>query len=82
MIERKMYMLSAKETKRLLKEFAWECYEFWSNELETDDDAKVWPKVLMDLECATHDPFSPKGEKLDAEAKTELIKQLKSDLGI
>ena len=75
-------MLSSKETKRLLDEFAWESYQFWCNELETDDDVKVWPKVLMDLECVTHDPFSPKGDLLDTEAKVEFIQQLKSDLGI
>ena len=75
-------MLNAKETKRLLKEFAWDCYSFWSNELNTDEDSKVWPKVIMDLECVTHNPFSPKGELLDAEAKAEFIKNLKLDLGI
>ena len=75
-------MLNAQETKRLLKDFAWDCYSFWGNELETDDDALVWPKVIMDLECVTHDPFSPKGDLLDAEAKAEFIKELKLDLGI
>lgn len=75
-------MINAQETKGLLKDFAWDCYEFWGNELETDDDAKVWPKVIMDLECVTHDPFSPKGDLLDAEAKAEFIKNLKLDLGI
>lgn len=75
-------MINAQETKRLLKEFAWSCYEFWANELDTDNDALVWPKVLMDLECVTHDPFSPKGDLLDAEAKAEFIKNLKVDLGI
>lgn len=75
-------MLNANETKKLLKEFAWDCYEFWANELKTDEDFKVWPKVIMDLECVTHDPFSPKGDLLDAEAKAEFIKNLKLDLGI
>ena len=75
-------MINAQETKRLLKDFAWECYEFHGNELETDDDALVWPKVIIDLECVTHDPFSPKGDLLDAEAKAEFIKNLKLDLGI
>lgn len=75
-------MINAQETKRLLKEFAWDCYSFWGNELETDDDTLVWPKVLMDLEGVTHDPFSPKGDLLDAEAKAEFIKNLKLDLGI
>ena len=75
-------MINAQETKKILKAFAWSCYSFWSNELETDDDALVWPKVLIDLECTTHDPFSPKGDLLDAEAKAEFIKNLKLDLGI
>ena len=75
-------MLNAKETKKLLKEFLWECYEFWSNELETDDDSKVWPKVIKDLESTNNDPFSPQGELLDAEAKAEFMKELKLDLGI
>lgn len=75
-------MLNSVQTKSLLKDFLWSCYEFWGNELETDDDAKVWPKVVIDLECVTHDPFSPQGELLDLEAKAEFIKQLKLDLGI
>lgn len=75
-------MINAQETKRLLKEFKWDCYSFWANHLETDDNDKIWPKVIMDLECVTHDPFSPKGDLLDAEAKAEFIKNLKLDLGI
>ena len=75
-------MINAKETKRLLKEFAWDCYSFWGNELGTDDDAKVWSKVIMDLECVTHDPFSPQGDVLDVETKAEFIKELKMNLGI
>lgn len=75
-------MLNAKETKKLLKEFAWEYYEFWANELETDNDKEVWPNVIKDLEGTNHDPFSPQGELLDAEAKAEFIEQLKFDLGI
>ena len=75
-------MINAQVTKNLLREFAWDCYEFWCNELKTDDDTIVWPKVLMDLECVTHDPFSPKGNLLDAKAKTEFIKNLTLDLGI
>lgn len=75
-------MVNAQETKGILQEFAWDCYEFWGNELETDDDAEVWPKVIVDLECVTHNPFSPKGDLLDDEAKAEFIKNLKLDLGI
>lgn len=75
-------MLNKKETKRLLKEFAWSCYEFWANELNTDDDSKVWPNVIKDLEATNNDPFSPQGELLDAEAKAEFIKELKHQLSI
>ena len=75
-------MLNKKETKRLLKEFAWSCYEFWANELNTDDDKEVWPNVIKDLEATNNDPFNPQGELLDAEAKAEFIKQLKLDLDI
>lgn len=75
-------MLNAKETKKLLKEMAWECYEFWANELETDNDKEVWPNVIKDLEGTNHDPFSPQGELLDAEAKAEFMKELKLNLGI
>ena len=75
-------MLNANETKKLLKDFAWDCFEFWANELNTDDYSKVWPKVMVDLECVTHNPFSPKGDLLDTEAKAEFIKNLKLDLGI
>ena len=75
-------MLNAKETKRLLKEMAWSCYEFWVNELETYNDKEVWPNVIKDLEVTNHDPFSPQGEILDAEAKTEFMKELKQNLGI
>ena len=75
-------MINAQETTRLLKDFAWDCYSFWANELKTDDDAKVWPKVIMDLEGVTHDPFSPKGDLLDAVATAEFIRELKMDLGI
>lgn len=75
-------MLNAKETKKLLKEMAWECYEFWANELETDNDKEVWPRVIKDLEDTNHDPFSPQGELLGAEAKAEFMKELKQNLGI
>ena len=75
-------MLNKKETKRLLKEFAWSCYEFWANELNTDDDKEVWTNVIRDLECTNHDPFSPKGEELDKNAKTEFMKELRINLGI
>lgn len=75
-------MLNAKETKKLLKEFAWECYEFWANSLHTDDDSKVWPMVIKDLKAVDNDPYSPQGDLLDTVAKTEFIEQLKFDLGI
>ena len=75
-------MLNAKETKKLLKEFAWDCYKFWANELDTDDDTQVWSKVMMDLQGVSHNPFTPQGELLDTEAKAEFINQLKQDLGI
>lgn len=75
-------MLNAQETKMLLKDFAWECYEFHANELETDGDAKVWPKVIKDLEMTSNDPFSPNGGLLDMDAKGEFIAHLKLDLGI
>lgn len=74
-------MLNAVKTKELLKVFAWECYEFWGNKLDTDDDSEVWAKVIRDLEDTRHDPFSPKGEELDVKAKEEFIEQLKKDLG-
>ena len=75
-------MLNASITKKLLKEFTWQNYEFWANELDTDDDKEVWLKAIKDLEECNHDPFSPQGELLDLEAKAEFIKQLKLDLGI
>ena len=75
-------MLNARETKKTLKAHTWSCYEFWANELNTDDDKEVWSNVIRDLECTNHDPFSPKGEELDEVAKTEFIKELKKDLGI
>ena len=75
-------MLNARETKKLLKEFSWSCYEFWANDLRTDDDSKVWPNVIKDLEVTDNDPFSPQGELLDAEAEKDFIEQLKYDLGI
>ena len=80
--ERMISMLNEKETKKLLKEMAWACYEFWANELNTDDDKEVWPNVIKDLENTVHEPFSPRKDLLDAEAKAEFIEQLKFDLGI
>ena len=75
-------MLNIKETKKLLKELSWEYYEFWANELNTDDDKEVWPNVIKDLEGTNHDPFSPQGELLDKDAKAEFMKELKQNLGI
>lgn len=75
-------MINVRETKRLLKEFAWECYEFHANDLRTDDDSKVWSRVIVDLEATDNDPFSPQGDLLDVEAKKDFIEQLKYDLGI
>ena len=75
-------MINSIRTKELLKEFAWECYEFWANELDTDNDKYIWPKVIDDLNDINHDPYSLNGERLDQEAKTEFIKQLKNDLNI
>ena len=75
-------MVNAKETKELLTRFAWDCYEFWANELGTDDDIKVWPRAIKDVEGVNHNPFTPQGDVLDADAKAEFINQLKQDLGI
>ena len=75
-------MLNANKTKKLLREFTWQCYEFWANELDTDNDKEVWQRVIADVEECKHDPFSPQGELLDMDAKAEFIKQLKVDLGI
>lgn len=75
-------MINTQEIKRLLKEFAWECYEFWANELDTDDDREVWQKAIVDVEECKHDPFNPKGDLLDVVAKAEFIRELKLDLGI
>ena len=75
-------MLNANKTKKLLREFSWQCYEFWANELDTDDDKEVWMKAIKDIEEVSHDPFSPKGDLLDVEAKAEFIERLKLDLGI
>lgn len=75
-------MINARETKRLLKEFSWECYEFHANDQRTNDDKKVWPLVIKDLEVIDYDPFSPQGDLLDVEAKRDFIEQLKYDLGI
>lgn len=50
--------------------------------MNTDDDKEVWPKVIRDLECTNHNPFSPQGEELDKDAKAEFIKELKHQLGI
>ena len=75
-------MLNANKTKKLLREFSWQCYEFWANELDTDDDKYVWHRVIVDVEGCKHDPFTPKGELLDEEAKAEFIKELKMNLGI
>ena len=75
-------MVSRKETRELLKQFAWECYEFWANELDTDDDRKVWLQVLKDVEGTIRNPFTPKGDFLDEDVKKDFIKQLEMDLGI
>lgn len=75
-------MLNVKETKSLLKEFAWTCYEFWANELDTDNDADVWKMAIKDLEAVNNDPFSPQGDLLDVETKAEFMKELKKNLGI
>ena len=75
-------MLNAKETKELLRDFVWENYEFWSNELGTDNDNEVWPKVIEDLKWTNHDPYSPNGEGIDQAAKIEFIAELKKDLGL
>ena len=75
-------MLNADKTKKLLREFSWQCYEFWAKELDTDDEKYVWGRVIMDVESCKHDPFTPKGELLDEEAKEEFIKNLKLGLGI
>jgi hypothetical protein len=75
-------MLNANKTKKLLREFSWQCYEFWANELDTDDEKEMWCRVIVDVEGCQHDPFVPKGELLDAEAKAEFIKELKLNLGI
>lgn len=75
-------MVSATGTKELLRKFTWDSYEFWANELDTDDDSKVWPMVLGELEEISNNPFGTQGETLDAKAKTEFISQLKIELGL
>lgn len=79
-------MIDAKRTESILKQMAWECFEFWANELEIpqdgSEDRKVWERVIEDLKEVNHNPYTPQGDELDPVARAKFIKTLKQDLGI
>ena len=72
-------MLSKHETQLALERFFKECEDFWRR--TGMDEREAFEGALDDTKRVSTDPFSPRGDKLDLEAKAEFIKYREQDLG-
>ena len=72
-------MLSKHETQLALERFFKECEDFWRR--TGMDEREAFESALDDTKRVRTDPFSPRGDKLDPEAKAEFIKYREQDLG-
>ena len=73
-------MLSKHETLVIMEDFFRDCLGFWRRNV--DDEREAFEKALYDVSHITTNPFSPHGDKLDEEAKTQFIKYREMDLGM
>ena len=72
-------MLNKQETQIALEKFFKDCENFWKR--TGMDEREAFESALDDVKHITTDPFSPRGDKLDPEAKAEFIKYRMQDLG-
>ena len=72
-------MLSKHETQLALERFFKECEDFWRR--TGMDEMEAFESALDDTKRVSTDPFSPRGDKFDPEAKAEFIKYCEQDLG-
>ena len=72
-------MLSKQETQMAMEIFFNDCVNFWRR--TGMDEREAFESALDDVQHITTDPFSPRGGKLDPEAKAEFIKYRMQDLG-
>lgn len=68
-------MLGYKETYDIVKAFYIDCVKFWTQQGENVHEAHNMAK--KDLEAITTNPFSPRGELLNPEAKADFLKWYK-----
>ena len=73
-------MLNAHDTQLVMEHFFKDCQNFWRRTI--NDEREVFEKALDDTRRITTDPFSPRGNKLDAETKEKFIKYREMDLGM
>lgn len=72
-------MLNKQETQLALEQFFKDCENFWKR--IGADEREAFESAVEDVKRITTDPFSPRGDKLDPEAKAEFIKYREQDLG-
>ena len=72
-------MLNKQQTQIALEKFFKECENFWKR--TGMDEREAFESALDDTKRVSTDPFSPRGDKLDQEAKAEFIKYREQDLG-
>lgn len=65
-------MLGYKETHDIVRAFYVDCVRFWKQEGKGVQEAHRLAK--KDLEAITTNPFSPRGELLNPEAKADFLK--------
>ena len=71
-------MLSKQETQLALEQFFKDCERFWKR--IGADEREAFESAIEDVKRITTNPFSPRGDKLDPEAKAEFIKYREQDL--
>lgn len=73
-------MLNQHDTQLAMERFFKDCQNFWRR--NTNDEREAFEKALDDIRRITTDPFSPRGDKLDAETKEKFIRYREIDLGM
>lgn len=73
-------MLNQHETQLVMENFFRDCLNFWRR--NANDEREAFDKALNDVRRITTDPFSPHGDKLDAETKEKFIRYREMDLGM
>jgi hypothetical protein len=72
-------MLSKRETQLVLEQFFTDCVKFQKKDGKNEREAYM--AAIQDIYSINHNPYSPQGEELNQEAKTEFLRIRLTDLG-